>query len=121
LRNRSEEPAQLPPEQPPGPIRAQPGAGRDSWSLAARTAASRAARCAVVAQTRTPTRLPVGTSVSHVTLESAFETFEPAAALVVVEAVAAVETVAAVAVTVAASVAGSARAAGAFTVDAWSG
>jgi hypothetical protein len=105
---------QLPLAQPPGPIRAQPGAGRDSWSLVARAAAWRAACCAAVSQTRTATRLPVGTSVWHVTFESAAE-------VAGVEAVAAVETLAAVAATAAASVAGPARAVGAFSVDAWSG
>lgn len=103
----------MPPEQPPGPSRAHPGVDRDSWSLVARTAASRAACCAAVTQTRTPTRLPVGTSIWHVTVESA------PAALVVVEAVTPVDSLAALTATVAASVAGSAPAAGGFTLDGW--
>ena len=87
-------------------MRAQPGAGRDSWSLVARTLASRASRCAAVSQTRTPTRLPVGTSVWHVTFESACEAFESGSEVAVVEATAAC--------------AGAAPAAGAFPVAAWS-
>jgi hypothetical protein len=99
--------AQPPPAQPPGPSRAQPGAGRASWSWVSRAAAWRALRCAAVSQTRAATRVPVSASVWHVTFESAFAAF--------------VETLAAVARTVVACVAAPAPAAGAFTVDAWLG
>ena len=113
--------AQLPAAQPPSPSRAQPGAGRASWSLVARTVASRAFRCASVSQTRTPTRLPAGTSVWHVTFESAFRAFDAAAEGATVEPTAVVVPLAALASTIIAPVAAAASAVGAFTVDAWSG
>src|SRR5262245_32689224 len=65
-----------PPAQPLAASFAQLGVGRFSESLVSRTAASRASRCATVSQMRTPTRLPGGVSVRHVTFESAWETFE---------------------------------------------
>jgi hypothetical protein len=104
---------QPPPGQPPGPSCAQPGVGRDNWSLVARTAALRASRCAAVSHTRTPTRLAGGTSMWHVTFESALATFA-ASEGVLVEAAAALETSDVVPLAMVAPCAGAATAGGAL-------